>query len=81
MLCSPAQVAVRANYDNPHWHRGKLTEIAFTEERGAIARVFLIDYGTFLEGVLVRVNVRSMPRNVRVIKPLAFQLVASGGTS
>ena len=41
-------------------------------------RVFLIDYGRFLEGVVARLNVRALPKLMRVLPPQAFQIVLAG---
>ncbi len=40
--------------------------------------VFLIDYGRFLEGVVARLNVRALPKLMRVLPPQAFQIVLAG---
>ena len=41
-------------------------------------RVFLIDYGRFMEGVVARLNVRALPKLMRVLPPQAFQIVLAG---
>ncbi len=41
-------------------------------------RVFLIDYGRFLDGVVARLNVRALPKLMRVLPPQAFQIVLAG---
>ena len=47
--------------------------------RGPFARVILVDYGVFLDDVPVRVDVRELPRTMRMRpQPLAFQLVLAG---
>ncbi len=37
-----------------------------------------MDYGLFLDNVVARINIRQLPKVMKLVKPLAVQLVVSG---
>lgn len=73
--------AVRPSHQSPLWYRAKVVSAATPDGRGPLCRVFLVDHGVFLDGVVARVNLRALPMGMRALKPLAFQLIVGGENS
>ena len=78
-LAPGKMVAVRCHHLDPHWYRGRILSLFEVEDQPPVARVFLLDYGEYLEDVNVRMNVRKLPLKMTLHpKPLAVPLVLAG---
>ena len=72
-------VAVRRHHSDPHWYRGRILSMFQSDNAPDVARVFLLDYGEYLEDVNIRINVRKLPLKMTIHpKPLAVPLVLAG---
>lgn len=73
-------VAVRRHHADPHWYRGRVLSVFQSGPNAPdVARIFLLDYGEYLEDVNLRMNVRKLPIKMTLHpKPLAVPLVLAG---